>query len=85
MFEAKIYITFKEGVVDPQGITIKGALESLGYRSIYDVRMGKYIQMKLNTQDKEKAESDLKQMCVKLLANPVIEDYRYEIEEKCGK
>jgi phosphoribosylformylglycinamidine synthase len=81
VFEAKIYITFKEGVVDPQGITIKGALESLGYRSISDVRMGKYIQMKLNTQDKEKVESDLKQMCAKLLANPVIEDYRYEIEK----
>jgi len=47
--------------------------------------MGKYIQMKLNTQDKEKAESDLKQMCAKLLANPVIEDYRYEIEEKSSK
>jgi len=85
VFEAKIYITFKEGVVDPQGITIKGALESLGYRSIYDVRMGKYIQMKLDTQDKEKAESDLEKMCTELLANPVIEDYRYEIEEKCGK
>ncbi|MCK4617535.1 phosphoribosylformylglycinamidine synthase subunit PurS, partial [Candidatus Aerophobetes bacterium] len=47
--------------------------------------MGKYIQMKLNTQDKEKAESDLEKMCAKLLANPVIEDYRYEIEEKWGK
>jgi len=64
VFEAKIYITFKEGVVDPQGITIKGALESLGYRSISDVRMGKYIQMKLNTQDKEKVESDLKKMAI---------------------
>ena len=85
MFEVKIYITFKEGVVDPQGIIIKGALESLGYRSIYDVRMGKYIQMKLDTQDKEKAESDLEKMCTELLANPVIEDYRYEIEEKWGK
>ena len=85
MFEAKIYITFKEGVVDPQGITIKGALESLGYKGISNVRMGKYIQMKLNTQDKEKAESDLEKMCAKLLANPVIEDYRYEIEEKWGK
>ena len=82
MFEAKIYITFKEGVVDPQGITIKEALESLGYKGISDVRMGKYIQMRLNPQDKERAESDLGQMCVKLLANPVIEDYRYEIEEK---
>ena len=47
MFAAKIYITFKEGVVDPQGITIKGALESLGYQGVSDVRMGKYIQMKL--------------------------------------
>ncbi len=85
MFEAKIYITFKKGVVDPQGITIKGALESLGYQGISDVRLGKYIQMKLNTQDKEKAESDLKQMCAKLLANPVIENYRYEMEEKGSK
>ncbi|MFQ6067647.1 MAG: phosphoribosylformylglycinamidine synthase subunit PurS [bacterium] len=82
MFEAKIYITFKEGVVDPQGITIKGALESLGYKGVSDVRMGKYIQVKLNTQDKERAEVNLKKMCAELLANPVIEDYRYEIAER---
>lgn len=81
MFQAKIFITLKEGVADPQGITIKGALESLGYEGIASVRLGKYMRMQLNTKNRKKAEKDIEEMCQKLLANPVIENYRYEIEE----
>ncbi len=79
--QVKIFVTLKNGVVDPQGITIKGALESLGYEGIRNVRLGKYVQMELNSRSREEAEKDIKEMCDKLLANPVIENYRYEISE----
>lgn len=73
----KIYVSLKKGVLDPQGVTIKKALESLGYKGIADVRIGKYIEMKCDGVNKETIE----QMCDRLLSNPVIEDYRFEIEE----
>jgi len=79
--QVKIFITLKNGVVDPQGITIKGALESLGHQGIVNIRLGKYIQMELNSRSREEAEKDIEEMCGKLLANPVIENYRYEISE----
>ncbi len=79
--QVKIFITLKNGVVDPQGITIKGALESLGYQGIVNIRLGKYIKMELNTKDRREAEKEIEEMCGKLLANPVIENYRYEISE----
>jgi len=79
--QVKIFITLKNGVVDPQGVTIKGALESLGYQGIANIRLGKYIQMELNSKSREEAEKDVEEMCDKLLANPVIENYKYEISE----
>jgi len=79
--QVKIFITLKNGVVDPQGITIKGALESLGYQGIANIRLGKYMQMELNSRSREEAEKDIEEMCGKLLANPVIENYKYEISE----
>ena len=79
--QVRIFITLKNGVVDPQGITIKGVLESLGYQDIANIRLGKYIQMELNSTSREEAEKDVEEMCDKLLANPVIENYRYEIEK----
>ena len=79
--QVKIFITLKNGVVDPQGITIKGALESLGYQGIANIRLGKYVQMELNSKSRKEAEKDIEEMCGKLLANPVIENYRYEISE----
>ena len=84
MLQVKILITLKNGVVDPQGITIKGALESLGYQGIASIRLGKYIKMELDTKDRGEAEKDIEEMCGKLLANPVIENYRYEIEKDSG-
>ena len=82
--QVKIFITLKNGVVDPQGTTIKGALESLGYQGIANIRLGKYIQMELNSRSREEAEKDIEEICGKLLANPVIENYRYEIEKDSG-
>ena len=80
MFKVKIYIRLKEGVADPQGATIKHALDSLGYQGITKVKTGKYLQIQLNIE-KEKIEQQIEDMCKKILVNPVIEDYEYEIEE----
>ena len=81
MIEAKIYITLKMTVTDPQGITVKHALESLGYKGIEELRVGKMITLKINTSNKEIARSKLDEMCKKLLANPIIEDYSFKINE----
>lgn len=80
MFNAKVYVTLKNGVLDPQGKAVAHSLHSLGYGDVKDVRLGKFIEVKLEGTDKAKAEADLKEMCAKLLANTVIEDYRFEIE-----
>jgi len=80
MLNAKVYVTLKKGVLDPQGKAVQHSLASLGYIGVEDVRLGKYVEVKLNETDKEKAKAQLKEMCEKLLANTVIEDYRFEIE-----
>ena len=77
---AKIYITLKSGVLDPQGKTIHHALDSLGYNEVEGVRLGKYVLIHLNDGDPEKAKVRIDEMCQKLLANPVIEEYRFEIQ-----
>jgi len=81
MLKAEIYITLKDTVSDPQGLTIKHALESLGYKDIEDLRIGKLVILKLNYKDKQEAEKKIDEMCKKLLANPIIEDYRFSIKE----
>jgi phosphoribosylformylglycinamidine synthase len=78
--KAKIYITLKPGVLDPQGKAVQHALAALGFGEVNDARIGKYIQLTLDGVERSKAEADLKQMCEKLLANTVIESYRYELE-----
>ena len=82
MFLAKIYVSLKPTVNDPQGLTIKGALHNLGFNSVADVRSGKYIEIKLTEDTMEQARKQIQEMCVKLLSNPVIEIYRFDIE-KC--
>jgi len=80
MYLAKVYITLKPTVNDPQGLTIKGALHNLGFASVEDVRAGKYIEIRINKSDLTKAKEQVNEMCRKLLANPVIENYRFELE-----
>jgi len=80
MFLAKVFVTLKKSVLDPQGVTIKHAIDSLGYKGVEEVRMGKYFEIKICAQDKTKAEDELKEICNKLLVNPVIESYKYVIE-----
>lgn len=79
--QAKVYITLKKGVHDPQGETVQHTLGTLGYKDVSGVRVGKYIEVKLADESREKAEATLKDICERLLANTVIESYRYDICE----
>ena len=75
MIKARVTVTLKNGVLDPQGKAIEGALGSLGFDGVRGIRQGKVFDLELATADRAKAESDLKAMCEKLLANTVIENY----------
>ena len=76
----KVYITLKEGVLDPQGKAVEHSLVSLGFKGASEVRIGKYITFNLDASSKEAAKSQADDMCQKLLANTTIESYRFEIE-----
>jgi len=76
---AVINVFLKEGVLDPQGKAAHHALDSLGFDGVDDVRIGKQIIIKLDSDDRAKAEAEVKEMCETLLANTVIEDYTIEI------
>jgi len=77
--KAKVHITLKPGVLDPQGRAIQHALASLGFTGVDDVRQGKYIEHDLGDTDKSKARARVDEMCKQLLANTVIENYSVEI------
>jgi phosphoribosylformylglycinamidine synthase len=81
VIKANIYVTLKEGVLDPQGDAVKKSLHVLGNRDVEEVRIGKFIEVWLQSSDEEKARQELEEMSDKLLANPVIEDFRVEIVE----
>ncbi|AXV15426.1 phosphoribosylformylglycinamidine synthase [Neorhizobium sp. SOG26] len=80
MIKARVTVTLKNGVLDPQGKAIEGALGSLGFSGVGQVRQGKVFDLELDGTDKAKAEADLKAMCEKLLANTVIENYTIAID-----
>lgn len=79
MYKVKVYVTLKEGVLDPQGKAVQQSLSSLSFNEVQEVRVGKYLE--LYVEDTENLEERIDQMCDQLLANPVIEDYRYSIKE----
>jgi phosphoribosylformylglycinamidine synthase subunit PurS len=79
IMKARVTVTLKNGVLDPQGKAIEGALKSLGVEGVDSVRQGKVFDIELGTADKASAEAALKQACEKLLANTVIENYRVEL------
>jgi phosphoribosylformylglycinamidine synthase PurS subunit len=81
MFLARVYVTLKPTVNDPQGLTIRGGLHSLGFAEVEGVRAGKYMEVRLQAADRAQAERQVAEMCRLLLANPVIEDYRFQLEE----
>ena len=77
--KAKIHVTLKSGILDPQGKAIEHALATLGFKNASNVRMGKYLELELKETTKDKAETEVKAMCEKLLANTIIEEYRFEL------
>ncbi|MTI80155.1 MAG: phosphoribosylformylglycinamidine synthase subunit PurS [Firmicutes bacterium] len=81
MYQAKIYITLRKSVLDPQGSAVTKSLHAMGYDNVNDVRVGRYLVVDVDTTDKEAAEKQVQDMCNKLLANPVIEDYTFELAE----
>ena len=77
---AKVVVTPKPVVNDPQGLTVKQGLRSLGFDEVEDVRVGKYVEIRLEAESEAQARERVEQMCRKLLANHVIEDFRFEVE-----
>ncbi len=78
--KAKIIITPKKAVLDPQGKTVQNALEQMGYKGIGSVHVGKYMEIELPGSDKEAWRKQINEACHQILSNPVIEDYKFEIE-----
>ncbi|KJS84786.1 MAG: phosphoribosylformylglycinamidine synthase [Peptococcaceae bacterium BICA1-8] len=81
MYKALVYVTLKPSILDPQGTAVKKGLESLGFSDVMDVRVGKYLEVSLEAEDKQEALTQVEEMCKKLLSNPVIEDYCFELVE----
>ena len=81
MAMARVYVTLKHGVLDPQGQAVHGALGRLGYGEVTDARIGKYIELKIRELSREGAAGRVREMCERLLANGVIEDFRVELSE----
>ena len=79
---ARVYVTPKRGVLDPQGKAVAQSLHALGFAEVADVRIGKYMEVKLEGASREQAEARVREMCERLLANQVIEDFRFEIAEE---
>lgn len=80
MYKVKVFVTLRESVLDPQGTAVKSSLHSLNYSEVSDVRIGKYMELNIEKSERN-VDEIVKEMCERLLANVVIEDYRYEIEE----
>ncbi|MDY7015681.1 MAG: phosphoribosylformylglycinamidine synthase subunit PurS [Cyanobacteriota bacterium] len=81
-FQARIYVTLRPSVLDPAGVAVESGLAQLGYVGVEGVRIGKYIELTLKAADRAAAESQLDRMCDRLLANPTIENYRFELTEQ---
>ena len=81
MYQARIYVTLKPTVNDPQGLTVLSSLRRLGFGNAEDVRVGKFLLVNVDENDRAEAERSVTKMCQQLLANPVIEDFRFDLEE----
>lgn len=79
MYLSKIKITLRKSILDPQGKAVEHSIMSLGYKSIKDTRIGKYIELKLDTATEAEARRVTEEVCSRLLANPVMEDYEFEV------
>jgi len=79
--KARVIVTPRKALLDPQGKAVQKSLKRLGYDEVENVRVGKYIEITINDDDRKKAGSRLDEMCKKLLSNPIIEDVRYEFAD----
>ena len=79
-YQARIYVTLRPSVLDPAGTAVQSGLKHLGYQAVDQVRIGKFIELQLAAVDATMAQEQLNQMCDQLLANPVIENYRFELD-----
>jgi phosphoribosylformylglycinamidine synthase subunit PurS len=85
VYKVSVYVTPKAGVVDPQGAVIERALPALGHSGAANIRVGRYITLEVQGTDPERVRADVDDMCRRLLANPIIEDYRFELELAAGE
>ena len=81
MYLARIYVTLKPAVNDPQGQTVLGSLKHMGFNAVQDVRIGKYLEVRVDETGRSRAEMLISEMCDKLLSNPVIEEFHFDLEE----
>ena len=81
MYLSKIRVTLRQSILDPQGKAVQHAIATLGVSGVQDVRMGKYVELRLDGQSEAEIREATEAVCKKLLANPVMEDYHYEIEK----
>ena len=81
MYKAKVTISLRKSILDPQGTAVEHSLKSLGFDSILDTRMGKSIELKIDAKSEDEAKKITEEACKKLLANPVMEDYEFEISQ----
>lgn len=79
MYSAKIKVTLRKSILDPQGKAVEHSIQSLGFKNIVDTRIGKFVELKINTNSDEEARIITDDICKKLLANPVMEDYEFEV------
>ncbi len=79
MYSAKIKVTLRKSILDPQGKAVEHSIQSLGFKNIVDTRIGKFVELKINTNSAEEAQIVTNEVCSKLLANPVMEDYEFEV------
>ncbi len=80
MFKVKVYVTPKAGISDPQGATIQRALPALGFEGVDNIRVGRFITLEVDGADADVVSKDVDAMCRQLLANPIIEDYSFEVQ-----
>ncbi len=81
-YQAQIYVTLRPSVLDPAGTAVQAGLKHMGYDNVEQIRIGKYIEVMLEADNSEVASQQLNQICDQLLANPVIENYRFDLREQ---
>ena len=79
MYSARIKVTLRKSILDPQGKAVEHSIQSLGYKNIVDTRIGKFVELKIDSSSQEEAQLITDEVCKKLLANPVMEDYVFEV------